>query len=80
MYLKGNTFYKAFNSFQVLPKKKNILFAFMTGDDAAFAENLSDECLVEVLHEIFTKIFSYLNLPKPTQIIRFGFCSFVVLL
>jgi hypothetical protein len=31
-----------------MPKLKNVLFAFITGKDAAYAENLSDSCLIEV--------------------------------
>ncbi len=68
--MKNHRFYKALDNFDVLPNLPNVLLCFTVGQDAVFIESLSDECLLDVINEIFSKCFAKLNLPKPKQIIR----------
>jgi len=58
------------SSFQAIPGYDNVLFAFITGDAAIKSEQVSDDCLKDVAHEIFTKFFPQLRLTRPTQIVR----------
>ena len=65
-----NRFYKSFSTFDVLPKFKNILFAFLVGEDSIKSENVSDECFKDVIYELLLKFYPRLNLPRPINIIR----------
>ncbi len=68
---KDDKFYKAFDNFEVLPKMSNVLICFVCGEDAKYIETLQDECLLDVIHEIFNKCFTQLKIPKPIKIIRY---------
>jgi hypothetical protein len=66
-------FYKALDNFQILPNMPSVLVGFTVGSDAKYIEKLylekSEDCLKDVIHELFGKVFPKLNLPRPTQII-----------
>lgn len=69
--LQNSEFFKEFTNFELLPNHSNVLFSFVVGENAVFIENLQDECLIDVIHEILTKSFPTYNLARPKQIIRF---------
>ncbi len=69
--LNRNKFYQAFTEFFVFPKNPNMMLSFLTGEEAAFAETLSDETLLNLIYDILITAFPNRNLPKPTQIIRY---------
>ena len=69
--LQNSQFLKEFTNFELLPNHSNVLFSFVVGQNAVFIENLQDECLIDVIHEILTKSFPTYNLARPKQIIRF---------
>ena len=48
----------------------NVLVSFVVGYHAQFIEHLEDECLIDVIFELFLRCFPILNLPRPKQIIR----------
>jgi monoamine oxidase len=53
----------------------NALLCFVAGADAIYIETLSDECLMDVICELFTKCFPKMNLAKPRQILRSSWAS-----
>ena len=55
----------------VPPKKKNVLFGFFVGKDSIFSEALSDECMIDIIAEMFTKFFPKINIPRPKAIVRY---------
>lgn len=79
-FQKDDKFYKAFDNFEVLPKMSNVLIGFVCGEDAKFIETLQEECLLDVIHELFTKCFPKLKLPRPIKIIRFLLSEFDILI
>ncbi|CAF0978144.1 unnamed protein product [Brachionus calyciflorus] len=68
--LEDNKFYRALDNFEVLPNQPNILICFVVGRDALFIEKLEEECLIDVIDELFSKCFPHLNLPKPKHVIK----------
>jgi monoamine oxidase len=61
--------------FELVPNMPNVLMCFTAGADSIFIETLSDECLIDVLCELFTKCFPKLNMPKPKQLLRSSWAS-----
>ena len=49
---------------------KNILYGFIAGDNSVFTESQSDQCLLNIIYEMISKVFPKLKIPKPTNIIR----------
>ncbi len=47
----------------------NVLISFVCGEDAKYIETLQEECLIDVIHELFTKCFPKLKLPRPVKLI-----------
>ena len=43
---------------------------FMTGNDGVYTESLSDECLIDTIHELLQKAFPKENFPVPKKIYR----------
>ena len=68
--MQGNEFYKAYSSFTVVPKKPNVLFAFLVGNGSIYSESMSDECMIDVIAELFGIFFPNLNIPRPRNVIR----------
>lgn len=68
--LKDNQFYKKFENFEALPHCPNVLESLVAGEEGIFTETLSDECLIDVVSELFAKCFPKLHLPRPKKIIR----------
>ena len=66
---KGNTFYKEFNNFMVLPYLPNVLVTFAVGSGSQFIETLRQEVLIDVVSEVFNRTMPSLKLPRPTQVI-----------
>jgi monoamine oxidase len=73
--LANQTFYRLLDNFEVLPNMPNVLLCFTTGNDAVYIERLSDECLMDVLCELFAICFAKLKLPKPKQLVRSRWAS-----
>ena len=48
----------------------NVVLGFVVGYNASYIEQLSEECLIDVIYELFFNCFPKLNLPKPVKIIR----------
>ena len=69
--LNRNGFYKIIDNFNVLPNNPNITYTFVVGEDAKFMENLSDECLNNVIFDLLQKAFPTLKLPKPIKMYRY---------
>lgn len=46
------------------------MYTFLTGNEGAFAENISDEALLEIIYELLTKCFPEAPLLKPKKLIR----------
>jgi hypothetical protein len=76
--LANNRFYKSFSSFDVMPKFKNVLFAFLVGDDSVRSESVSDNCIIDVIYEMLMKFFPGLNLPRPVSVVRFVALSYTL--
>ena len=57
-------------NFNVLPLHPNVLYGFAVGEDAMFIETLDDECLLDVIHELFRKCFPALEIPRPHKVYR----------
>ena len=53
-----------------MPKKTNVLFAFLVGNGSIYSESMSDECLIDVIAELFGIFFPKLNIPRPRHVIR----------
>lgn len=53
-----------------MPNHRNVLFAFTVGEAAKYIENLEDECVLDVVHEIFLKSFPKTKLQRPKKLIR----------
>ncbi|RMZ99367.1 spermine oxidase-like [Brachionus plicatilis] len=68
--LQENKFYQALDNFEVLPNLPNVLVCFLVGKEALFIENLEEECLIDVINELFVKCFFDLKLPKPKRVLR----------
>jgi hypothetical protein len=68
--LNGNKFYRGFSEFYSYNNTNNVLFAFLTGDDAIYSEGLSDAVLLNLTYDILSTSFPQLNLPRPIQILR----------
>ena len=68
---KGNKFYRALNNFEALQNAPNVFLCFTVGRAAVFLESLHEDCLIEVIHEIFSKTFPKLNLPKPSRVLQY---------
>lgn len=68
--LKGNKFYKAFNSFYNFQKYPKVLFAFLVGSDANYAENIPDNVFLNITYDILRTSFPKLDFPRPVRIIR----------
>ena len=49
---------------------KNILYGFIAGNDAIFTESQTDQCLLNIIYEMISKVFPKLKIPKPSKIIR----------
>ena len=49
---------------------KNILYGFIVGNDAVLSEYQTDQCLLDIVYETLTKVFTKLAIPKPKAIIR----------
>ena len=47
----------------------NVVLGFLVGAEATYIEQLSEDCLKDVIYELFSKVFPKLNLPRPKQII-----------
>jgi spermine oxidase len=73
--LENEKFYRALDNFEALPNMPNVLLCFTTGNDAVYIERLSDECLMDVLCELFAICFAKLKLPKPKQLVRSKWAS-----
>jgi hypothetical protein len=70
---KNKEFYKYFASWEILPKNNNILYSEIAAESAEYIEELEEECLIDVLHEMFTKCFPGLSIPRPVSVIRYSF-------
>lgn len=68
--LNGNKFYQGFNSFYVSPHHKNILYGFLVGQQANYAENLPDNVFFNIVLDVLTQAFPYLKFPKVKRITR----------
>lgn len=40
------------------------------GADGAFSETVSDQCMIDIIYELFMKFFPKLNIPKAKTILR----------
>jgi hypothetical protein len=67
---KNPHFVKSLDNFDVLPNQRNILLTFVAGEDALFSETIEEECLLDIIHELLTRSFPKLNIPRPKQIVR----------
>lgn len=63
-------FYKTFNSYEVAPTMKNVLYTFLYGENALFSEKLSDQALIDLFTEILAKGFPQIKLPRIKQLVR----------
>lgn len=59
------------NNFEALPNSLNTFLCFMVGRDAVFVETLPEECLIDVVHELFSKCFPALKLPRPVRVLLY---------
>lgn len=50
---------------------KNVLYTFVIGEAARYIEQLENKCLVEILHEMFTKCFTKITVPMPKVLIKY---------
>ena len=46
------------------------MYTFLTGDNGVYSESLSDECLIDTIHELLQKTFPEENIPVPKKIYR----------
>ena len=60
----------ALNNFEVLINQPNVLVTFVVGEDSKIIENLEEECLVDVVHELLTKCFHKINFPRPKRVLK----------
>jgi hypothetical protein len=49
---------------------KNILNGFIGGNDAVLTESQTDQCLLDIIYEMLSKVFTKVAIPKPKVIIR----------
>lgn len=59
------------DNFEVLPNLPSVLVCFVVGKDAQYIENLSEECLLDVVCELLEKCFYSLSLPKPKRVLKY---------
>jgi hypothetical protein len=57
------------DNFEVLPNLAHVLVCFTVGADAIFMERLEENCLIDVVGELFAKCFPQYNLPAPKRVI-----------
>jgi hypothetical protein len=73
IFKKDKDLFKAFDNFDVLPRLPNVLLGFFVGENAKKIENLDEECLIDLIYELFNKCFPKSKLPKPIKIIKLLF-------
>lgn len=49
----------------------NVLYTFISGENAKFIETLENNVLAEIIYEMLSKCFNKLSIPKPKYLIKY---------
>lgn len=62
--------YKGIHGFDTLLQQPNLLCGWIAGSEAELMEDLSDEHVLDVCHELLQRFTGDKTIPKPTKITR----------
>lgn len=64
--------YKGIHGFDTLLQQPNLLCGWIAGSEAELMEDLSDDHVLDVCHELLQRFTGDKKIPKPTKITRFA--------